>query len=215
MPQNPWPCVLFDFDGTVANTIELCIVSYRHALREVLGEERDETEMRSWIGQPLSRTFRDLAPERVEELLTSYTQFNWAHTDDYIRPYAGMDTLLGDLTAAGVATGIVTSKRRHPAEMGMRALGLDGLVPLVVAMEDTDIHKPQPEPLLLGASRLEHEAGGAAYVGDAVVDVQAAYAAGMAPVAVTWGAGRSDLLRDAAPAHLVSSVDELRGLLLA
>lgn len=54
----------------------------------------------------------------------------------------------------------------------------------------------------------------AAYVGDAVVDIQAAQAAGMAAVAVSWGAARRDDLVAASPDHLVDTVAELQELLL-
>ena len=62
-------------------------------------------------------------------------------------------------------------------------------------MEDTDLHKPNPEPLLLALQKLGVSADSCVYIGDAVVDVLAAKAAGMASIAVTWGAGdRADLL---------------------
>ena len=48
-----WPVVLFDLDGTLADTIGLIVASYNHAFRQVMGTERDEAEIRAWIGRPL------------------------------------------------------------------------------------------------------------------------------------------------------------------
>jgi pyrophosphatase PpaX len=81
-------------------------------------------------------------------------------------------------------------------------------------MEDTDVHKPNPEPLLLALARLGAGATECVYIGDAVVDVQAARAAGMAAIAVTWGAGeRADLVA-AGPLAVVDTMEELRAQLL-
>lgn len=86
---------------------------------------------------------------------------------------------------------------------------------MVVAMEDTERHKPQPDPLLLGIRRLGIRPHDTVYVGDAVVDVQAAKAAGLGSIAVTWGAGTAEDLLGAGQDVLVHSVPELRALLLA
>ena len=81
-------------------------------------------------------------------------------------------------------------------------------------MEDTALHKPSPEPLLLALQQRGVRAQDSVYIGDAVVDVLAAKAAGMAVIAVTWGAGdRADLLA-AGPLAVVDTMDELRAYLL-
>jgi pyrophosphatase PpaX len=77
-------------------------------------------------------------------------------------------------------------------------------------MDDTDAHKPDPAPLVLAADRLGHQPGECAYIGDAVVDVLAAQAAGMDPIAVTWGAGVLDELSAAGPSVLAATAVELR-----
>ena len=98
--------------------------------------------------------------------------------------------MLTSLTAAGVKVGVATSKRRESAQQAMDLLGLTDNVSVLVGLEDTEIHKPDPTPLLLALGRLaESDPSRAVYVGDAVVDVLAGKAAGMATVSVTWGAG--------------------------
>jgi pyrophosphatase PpaX len=81
-------------------------------------------------------------------------------------------------------------------------------------MEDTVLHKPDPEPLLLAVNRLGATPDQAVYVGDAIVDVQAARNAGMAAVAVTWGAGVREALEAMAPDVVAETVDDLREALL-
>ncbi|HEY7718925.1 MAG TPA: HAD-IA family hydrolase [Pedococcus sp.] len=210
MTSLRWPVVLFDLDGTVADTIGLIVASYNHAFRTVTGTERDEAEIRSWIGRPLIESFAAVAPGHAEELDRVYREWNLAHTEELLRPYPGIAELLVDLSAAGARTGVVTSKRRETAALALRGVGVDGLVPLLATLEDTTAHKPSPDPLLHGARVLGVDPGRCVYVGDAAVDVAAARAAGMAAVGVTWGAVGRDALEEAGPDAVVDTVAELR-----
>jgi pyrophosphatase PpaX len=110
---------------------------------------------------------------------------------------------------------VATSKRRPPAQWALALTGLTDLVPVLVTMEDTAVHKPDPTPLLLAVERLGGEPGRAAYIGDAVVDVRAAQAAGMAGIGVLWGAGTDGDLRAAQPHAVAPDVAALRALLLS
>jgi len=121
-----WPVILFDLDGTLADSINLIVTSYQHAFREVIGREWDEAEIKSWIGKSLIDAFRGaLGPELGEEAYASYTTFNEANTERLMKGYEGVPELLRDLKAAGVKTGVVTSKRRPPAEWAIRLCKLD------------------------------------------------------------------------------------------
>jgi hypothetical protein len=92
--------------------------------------------------------------------------------------YAGIDRLLRDLSGAGVAVAAATSKRRASAEIAAGLTGLSSHLDVLVTMEDTVVHKPDPEPLLLAVNRLGATPDQAVYVGDAIVDVQDARNAG-------------------------------------
>lgn len=212
---NPrWSCVLFDLDGTVVDTIPLIIASYDYAMRHVLGERVGPEEARGWIGQTLYDTFHARYPEHADALISAYIEFNLTSMQTMLQQYSGMHELLRDVTAAGVEIGIVTSKRRNSAELTLAYSGLEGAIPVTVAMDDTSIHKPNPEPLLLGLERLGADPSRSVYVGDAVVDVLAAHAAGLPAISVSWGAVDASVLAAAEPEFLVHDRDELRALLL-
>lgn len=210
-----WPVAIFDLDGTLADTVDLIVQSYQHAFRTVIGREEDPDIIRSWIGRPLIEAFHDHSPEHADLLFTTYLAWNHANTERLIRSYDGVRGLLGELAAAGVKVGVATSKLTAPARQAMDILGLSPHIPVLVALEDTDVHKPQPQPLLLAAERLgERDPSRAVYVGDAVVDVLAGKAAGMSTVAVTWGAGERSALDAVRPDGLATTAAELRDLLL-
>lgn len=213
MTHLRWRAVLFDLDGTLANTIPLIVGSYRVALsssQRIL----DEDMIRGWIGRTLVDVFTELEPGRVGELVDAYTTWNLANLERLIEPYPGVAELLGDLAGAGATTAVVTSKRRNSAERSLAAVGLDGLVPLAVTMGETDRHKPAPDPLLFALDALGLAASETVYVGDAVVDLAAARAAGVAGIGVTWGAGSARDLRGHPAVAVVDTVPDLRTLLL-
>jgi pyrophosphatase PpaX len=209
-----WHTVIFDLDGTLADTIPLIVASYQHAFRTVTGEEVGEERARAWIGRPLLPVLLEESPEHGHELDRAYREWNLANTARLIRRYDGVSGMLQRLRDSGVATGVVTSKRRDTARLALEGVGSDHLVDVVAALEDTDRHKPHPAPLLHGAVALGADPAECVYVGDAVVDVEAAHAAGMAAVAVTWGAGEPGALAAAAPVASVDSVPALVDLLL-
>jgi len=205
-----WSAVLFDFDGTLANTIPLILGSFRWTLAHHDLPPADDTTIRSWIGRTLPDIFTELAgADAVGELQDTYRSWQSEH-QHLLQTYPGMDALVARLADAGTPMGVATSRRRDTATALLDAAGLAVHLPLLVGLEDTDDHKPDAAPLLLAADRLGIESGEAVYVGDAVVDLQAARAAGMTGVGVTWGAGLPALLR-AEPSHaVVDTVPELQ-----
>lgn len=209
-----WDTVVFDLDGTLVDTIGLIVASYQHAFETVLGRREDERRIKAWIGRPLQDCFAEADPGRAGELFRAYSEWNAANTERLIRPYAGVQALLGELRQAGVGIAVATSKRREPATIALRLTGLTDLVEHLVTMEDTPVHKPDPRPLLLALGKAGGRAERAAYVGDAVVDVQAAQAAGMAAVGVLWGAGEEASVRAAGPTAVAETVRQLADLLL-
>lgn len=214
MSAPRWPYVVFDLDGTVVNTIPLIIASYDHAMVDVLGVRPSVDEARGWIGQTLYSTFGTRYPDQAQQLVDSYLAWNAAHLDELLEDFPGTPELLAALKAAGAALGVATSKRRVSAENTLRSAGLEQAIDVTVAMEDTALHKPSPEPLLLAVERLGGRPADAVYVGDAVVDVLAAKAAGMTAVAVSWGAAARIELEAAGPDVLVDTIGQLQALLL-
>ena len=201
--------VLFDFDGTLVDTTEMIHQSMRHATSSVLGREDIPREtLLANVGQPLPRQMELIDTENAESLLEAYRSHHERHHDALIREFPGVEESLGRLGSAGIKVAVVTSKRRPSVEMALEIFpGLRNVVDRFVTLEDTTNHKPHPEPLLRALQLL----GGiprerAAYVGDSPFDVQAAKAAGLTSVAVSWGAFSEDALRASEPDHLLPNI---------
>src|SRR5438128_4748049 len=209
-----FPVVLFDLDGTVIDSGAIILASMRHAAQEVLGAEVPDEELMAAVGGPgLEAQMRALAPDRVDELVRVYRAHNEPLHDELVC-CAGMDDLLVRLKREGRRLGIVTAKRRQTVELAFARVPLGHLFETVIGGDETDRHKPDPEPLLLGAERLDADPTETAYVGDSPFDVRAAKAAGMFAVAVTWGRIHDRARLEAEqPDAIVDSAEELLAVL--
>ena len=209
---------LFDFDGTLVDTTEMIHQGMRHAASTVLGREDIPREtLLANVGQPLPRQMELIDAGRAELLLRAYRRHHEENHDALIKEFPNIEKSLSRLRSAGVKVAVVTSKRQASVEMALKNFpGLRNVVDRFVTLEDTTEHKPHPEPLLKGLELL----GGipkdeGAYVGDSPFDVEAARAAGLTSVAVSWGAFSEDRLREAEPDHLVPDIASAVDVLLS
>ncbi len=204
------PVVLFDLDGTVVDSGAIILASMRHATREVLGKDFDDTELMQAVGGPgLEAQFAVFAPDRVDELVRVYRAHNEPLHDE-LEACAGMEDVLVRLHEEGRRLGVVTAKRRATVELAFASVPLGHLFETVVGGDETEKHKPDPEPLLLAAERMGAAPADCAYVGDSPFDIRAAKAAEMFAVAVTWGRihDRIKLEREQ-PDAIVDTAEEL------
>lgn len=96
--------------------------------------------------------------------------------------------MLKELRKSGKKMGVVSSRRYDEYEAVITPLGIDGYFENIVLAEDSDRHKPEPDPLLEYLRRAGAKPGEAIYVGDTAHDSQAARAAGVPFVFAGWGA---------------------------
>ena len=204
------PVVLFDLDGTVIDSGAIILASMRHAAKEVLGVEPPDEELMAAVGGPgLEAQMHALAPDLVEELVTVYRTHNEPLHDELVC-CEGMDDVLVRLRDEGRRLAIVTAKRRKTVELAFAKVPLGHLFDTVVGGDETERHKPHPEPLLVALERLGARPEEAAHVGDAPFDVQAAKAAGVFSVAVSWGGIHTrERLEAEQPDALVDTPEEL------
>jgi pyrophosphatase PpaX len=209
------PIVLFDLDGTLIDSGPIIIASMRHASVTVLGREPDEELVRAAIGGPgLVAQMRDLDPTRVDELVDAYRAHN-EPLHDTLETFAGVAELLTALREKGHRLGIVTAKRVATVQLAFARFPLlQEVTEVLVGAEDTELHKPHPEPVLEALSRMGASPSAAAYVGDSPFDVRAGKAAGVRAIAVGWGGIHPpETLALEEPDALVRTPEELLGIL--
>jgi len=192
-----WRAVLFDLDGTLADTVPLILLCYRHTMMRHLGRDLpDELWIRK-IGLPLRVSMAEFTadPAEVERMVTTYIEFQKTVHDDMVGSFPYAPDTLSALRSRGVLVGVVTSKGR---EMAGRTLACCGLVDLdvLVTVDDVAHGKPDPEPVIEALTRLglEGSAREVLFVGDSTYDMVAGRDAGVRTAGALWGPySRADL----------------------
>ena len=205
-----FPVVLFDLDGTVIDSGSIILASMRHATKTVLEREvEDEVLMAAVGGSGLVEQMRLLDEHRVDELVACYREHNEPlHSE--LAECAGMTDALDVLKRQGRRLGVVTAKRRATVELAFGYLPLEQFFDVIVGSDDTERHKPDPEPILHALQLLDARPEDAAYVGDSPFDIRAARAACVHAVAVTWGGiHHRERLEAERPDAIVRDTEEL------
>ncbi len=215
----PHGAVLFDLDGTLVNTPD-GIADTLHAVLAEHGRSVRDDEVRATIGRPLRASLAalmrlDADDDEVSRAVARYrTRF-----DEGVAPFAarlvypGIPELLGRLRTRGVPLAVVTSKSTGGAVEMLDTAGLLGSFDRVVGSDRTPLAKPHPDPALLAARQLGVSPAGCLVIGDAVVDIEMATAAGMRACGVTHGVATAEHLRAAGARSVAASVSDLARLL--
>lgn len=206
--------VLFDFDGTIANTIPHILASFQHATTEVFGAALPDVVLMHNVGIPLAQQTLELAggdQEIADRLLVSYRTFNHATHDEMATLYPGVIEVLSAIQERGMPMGVVTSKGTPMAMRGIELFDLSRFFDVIVTSDDVPLHKPDPYPVLHAAALLGVDATKTAYVGDSPHDVEAAKRAGAVAIAAGWGV--SDPTRLTGADYFIHDIRDLPPLL--
>jgi phosphoglycolate phosphatase len=204
---KPARAILFDLDGTLVDSLDDIAAALVRALADHGLPAPTRASVRSWIGGGAKTLVeRAVAPGLVAPVLERFRAHYAAAPVVHTRVFPGLEVVL-DGIAGRVALAVVTNKP-HELAVQIAAVTLARWPFAVVAGHRSGrALKPSPEPALAVAAELGVAPEECAFVGDAGTDVEAAHAAGMRSVAVTWGyRPREELLG----AQLV--VDEPAGL---
>jgi pyrophosphatase PpaX len=179
--------VLFDLDGTLIDSGGMILASFRHATRTVLAREIPDEELVAAVGgSSIQEQMRSFDPDRADELVRVYREHN-TPLHDQLEAFPGVHDLLERLRDEGRRLGVVTAKHHRTVRLAFDRLDIGRFFDAVVAADDTNRHKPHPEPVLHALALLDAEPAEAAFVGDSPFDMQAGKAAGVFTVGVSWG----------------------------
>lgn len=198
---GPIRAVLYDFDGTLADSTDLIMRCYRHTMRTHLGDVPPDDVWLSGFGMTLESQMRRFGrtPDEVEAMLDTYREHQNVLHDDLLRPFPGAAETVAELERRGYGLAIVTSKHRRAAMRGMELCGLVSHFDVIITPEDVAEPKPHPEPVLFALEKLGVAPHEALFVGDSPHDVAAGRAAGTRTAAALWGPFSRETLEAAAP----------------
>lgn len=205
--------VLYDFDGTLADSTDLIMRCYRHTMHTHLGRVPPDEDWLSGFGMTLESQLARFARDDAESLamLDTYRTYQNTIHDDLLRPFSGAVETVAELDRRGYRLAIVTSKHRRSALRGIELCGIVSHFDAIVTPEDVRQPKPHPEPVLFALEKLGVAPEEALFVGDSPHDIAAGRAAGTRTAAALWGPFPRQALEDARPdAFLGEQRDVLR-----
>jgi phosphoglycolate phosphatase len=192
MSSLPFKVIVFDLDGTLADTAPDLAAALNHSLVALGRPAVPPQSVRHLVGHGARALLRrglaasGEAPEELVELgFPLFLDHYGAHICDGTRPFPGIERALAGLAEAGAALAVCTNKAEALTLKLLAALGWNGRFDAIVGGDTLPVRKPDPAPLLEAIAR----AGGgrAALIGDSITDADTARAAGVRFVAVSFG----------------------------
>jgi 2-phosphoglycolate phosphatase len=182
--------VIFDLDGTLADTFELIVRAWNAALAPLAGRTYSDAEVISRFGIPdpamIRRELDELSRGSSGDAAVETYHACYEREHDRVKSFDGIDSMLQALRERKVPLGLCTGKGTRSARITLSALGWSQMFGAVVTGEDVVHQKPDPEPLRKAAAILGVAPGQCAFVGDSPADIGAGQAAGMLTVAAGW-----------------------------
>jgi pyrophosphatase PpaX len=202
--------MLFDLDGTIIDTNELIIRSFIEALQGVTPEGFGREHIIPSMGQPLTdqmKLFSGL--EDVTHLVAAYREVNLRLHDEYVKAFDYVNEVIEKLHGQGIQIGVVTTKMRLTTERGLKYTGLFDYIDAIVTIDDVVNPKPHAEPVSKAIKLLGADPSSTIMVGDSIVDIQSAIAAGAIAVGVAWSLKGEQILKEAGAHHVINDMRDL------
>jgi phosphoglycolate phosphatase len=205
--------VIFDLDGTLTDSADGIVSSFRHALGEIGAPVPEGDLSRQLVGPPMHHTLSamglgDRADEAIAAYRADYTTRGWAMNS----LFDGIPDLLADLRAAGVRLAVATSKAEPTARRIIEHFGLDQHFEVIAGASLDGVRASKADVVAHALAQLEPVPARVLMVGDRAHDVEGASAHGIDTVVVEWGYGADDFGGPDA-VKSVATVAELREVL--
>jgi phosphoglycolate phosphatase/pyrophosphatase PpaX len=177
--------VIFDLDGTIGNTLPLCIEAFRQSIEPLTLKRLSDKDIIATFGPSEEGTIQTLAPDHYEQGIVNYLQFYESLHDLCPSPFPGITELLDLLKKKGIRVAMVTGKGKHSTVISLKRFGLEGY------FEQIETGSPEGPVKAAGiAAVLQRwknlDKASVVYVGDAPSDITASRKAGVAVVAAAW-----------------------------
>lgn len=193
MASHRFRTVVFDLDGTLADTAPDLTAALNHALHEMGRPSIPAADVRHMVGHGARALLRkglaatgEVSEDLVEQGFPLFIAYYGDHIADHSHPFDGVEETLAALEAQGVTIAICTNKPEGLTHIFLKAMGWEGRFAAVVGGDTLEVRKPDPAPLFAAIERSGGQ-GPAAFVGDSITDTDTARAAGIPCVALSFG----------------------------
>jgi phosphoglycolate phosphatase len=206
------PTIVYDLDGTLADTAEDLVATLNHLLgREGLAPLPVESAgsllgagARALIVRGFAAAGRSLDAQEIEALFADYLTYYSAHIVVHTRLYPGVDKALATFARAGWRQAVCTNKTEGLAKLLITKLGFA----FICGQDTFGVAKPDAKPLLGTIAASGGSRRRAIMVGDSETDIKTARAAGAPVIAVDFGYADTPV-KELGPDRVISHFDEL------
>ena len=214
-------CVIFDLDGTIAQTNDLIFETFNYISKKYTGKVFTPEEIAGkFFGPPEEGGIRKLLElysddkneKRVKEATEEFYSYYEANHHK-AREYEGIRDLLSFLKGVGLKLAIFTGKGKITTSITLRKLDLEKFFDIVITGDDVKFHKPSGEGIKKILEILNLHPDEAIIVGDAISDVKAGREAKVKVISALWDSLTKEKVMDMKPDIIVNSVDELKEVL--
>lgn len=183
--------VIFDIDGTLIQTDKAILSSLKRVLKEETGKDYEEGDLDFLIGLPAIDILKRLNVDDINGVLKKWDEYqSLSHAEMSV--YPEIEEVLKVLIDRGLNIGIVTSKSKKEFLNDFEPFGLTRYFTYIISADDTEKHKPDPDPLLKFAEMVKADPETILYVGDTLYDLNCAKSAGIDFALALWGGKNSD-----------------------
>lgn len=210
--SSHWQLIVFDWDGTVMDSTGAIVRAAERAIDDVGLPRPPPHRIREIIGLGLRESWESLFPGHgahgYDEFVVKYREHFVNGERHAIKTYPGVERLIADLHRGGVRLAVATGKSRRGLDRDLSETGLGRYFECSVTADEAR-SKPDPEMLLRILEHTGVTADRTLMVGDTDFDLQMAGQAGVAAVAVAWGAHERRRLEAASPLACLNELADL------
>ncbi|QSX06978.1 HAD-IA family hydrolase [Sedimentibacter sp. zth1] len=185
--------VIFDFDGTLADTSEFILNSFQAVYKLFQGEEKPSEYISEFFGEPLKTTIEREFKEPFEEVFDKYKKYQSEKFSIDVKLFDNAIKTLEYLKNRKIKLAVVTSRMRNSILNALKELKINQYFEVIISVDDTENHKPHKEPLMKAMTLLGVSNENTLYVGDSKFDMECANNASTLSALTGWHSGADKL----------------------
>ena len=210
--------IILDFDGTLADTRGLIVMTMQQTIQELGLEHRTDDQCAAMIGLPLKQAFTDLIPmtdEMGDLCVDTYRKIFKENNTNYTAPaFPNVLETLQLLSDKGFTLTIASSRSHWSLMEFVESMNLQEVMSYILGGDDVTQAKPNPEPVLKTLEIFGCTPDEALVVGDTWYDIEMGRRAGVRTCGVTYGNGTREELLNAGADFLIDDFEELKSILV-
>jgi pyrophosphatase PpaX len=210
--MKKYDAYLFDADGTLFETTELIYRCFVYSLGKYANRTIPRDEIIASIGLTLRKQFEHhigrLTDEQFDIMQADHMNYQMGIYRDYLAPCPGVPDAIKQLNAAGKALAIVTSRKIVSLSCFLRETGIYDYFNVIVTPDETEHHKPHPEPALKALELLGAAPDKTLFVGDAPFDIECGHNASIDTALVSWSYNKAESM-GIKPTYVINSMLDL------